>query len=64
MHFFKILASRLTNITPIVSKSADKAIKDMLGPVISTGESIDVSEFSQSFAMSAIMASGFSIGMN
>ena len=47
-----------------MSKSADKAIKDMLGPVISTGESIDVSEFSQSFAMSAIMASGFSIGMN
>jgi len=54
-------ASRLTNITPIVSKSAEKAITDLVGPLIPTGESIDVSEFCQSFAMSAIMASGFSI---
>ena len=49
-------------MTPILNKAAEKVLKDVLELPARTGDTIEVEYFAKEYAMSAIMASGFSIG--
>ena len=49
-------------MTPILNNSAAKVLADLVDPAAKTGDTVEIQEFSQEYTMSAIMASGFSVG--
>ena len=57
-----ISGSKLSAMTPILNNSAAKVLADLVDPAAKTGDTVEIQEFSQEYTMSAIMASGFSVG--
>ena len=49
-------------MTPILNNSAAKVVADLVEPAAKTGDTVEIQHFSQEYTMSAIMASGFSVG--
>ena len=57
-----MIGSKLAEMTPILNNAAEKVLKDLVEPPAKTGDTVEIEYFAQEYAMSAIMASGFSIG--
>ena len=57
-----MIGSKLAAMTPILNNAAEKVLKDLVEPPAKTGDTVEIEYFAQEYAMSAIMASGFSIG--
>jgi hypothetical protein len=49
-------------MTPILINAANKVSDDSISEVAKSGDTLDTRELAREFSMTAIMASGFSIG--